>query len=132
MPDKDVNERWLGFLDFGISPPTARMSRHSSDYLFSSGRTYIPEYCEENVDDAYLTNTISVENATHIANDLGIPLLYISTAASSTDRRIRFDDWTSPIRSAIMPVENMGELFVTQIAGAILSAARVDDGRRGC
>ena len=35
------------------------------------------------IKDAYLTNTLSVENATYIANQLDIPLLYISTEIDS-------------------------------------------------
>ena len=38
------------------------------------------EFCEQNSDDTYNTNTLSVENATYIVNELNIPLLYISTA----------------------------------------------------
>jgi dTDP-4-dehydrorhamnose reductase len=56
-----------------------------------------------------------VENATHIANDLGIPLLYISTAGIFDGAQDTYDDWDCPnplghyARS-----KYMGELFVTQ------------------
>ncbi len=54
------------------------------------------EYCEEHPDDAYMTNTLAVEHAVHIANELGIPLLYISTAGIFDGAQETYDDWAEP------------------------------------
>ena len=54
------------------------------------------EFCEKNVDDTYLTNTISVENATYIANELQIPILFISTAGIFDGEKELYDDWDIP------------------------------------
>ena len=56
------------------------MIEFKPDYLFHLGAHTSLEYCELNPDEAYITNTLAVENATHLANELKIPLLYISTA----------------------------------------------------
>ena len=48
------------------------------------------------MDDAYLTNTLSVENAVAIANRLDIPLLYISTAGIVDGLKQEYDDWDQP------------------------------------
>jgi dTDP-4-dehydrorhamnose reductase len=43
-----------------------------------------------------MTNTISVENAVYIANNLNIPLLYISTAGIFDGKQDTYDDWDLP------------------------------------
>lgn len=114
--DKDVNEEWLSFLDFRDSASyRADVRDFRPDLLFHLGALTSLEYCEENVDDAYTTNTLAVETAVRIANDLNIPLLYISTAGIFDGRQDTYDDWDQPnplghyARS-----KYMGELFVTQ------------------
>ena len=66
------------------------------DYLFHLGAHTSLEYCEENPDDAYATNTLAVEHAVHIANALNIPLLYISTAGIFDGAQETYDDWDRP------------------------------------
>src|SRR6266566_5968485 len=95
--DKDVNEDWLSFLDFRDFDAYRReVTDFRPDYLFHLGAHTSLEYCEEDPDDAYATNTIAVENAVHIANDLGIPLLYISTAGIFDGAKDTYDDWDEP------------------------------------
>ena len=79
--DKDVNESWLSYLDFrDFDAYKKDVMSFKPDYLFHLGAYTDLEFCEQNVDDTYNTNTLSVENAVYIANELDIPLLYISTA----------------------------------------------------
>src|SRR5678809_1638668 len=54
------------------------------------------EYCELHVEETYKTNTLSVENACYIANELKIPLLYISTAGIFDGNKEFYDDWDKP------------------------------------
>jgi dTDP-4-dehydrorhamnose reductase len=54
------------------------------------------EFCETEIEDTYATNTISVENAVKIANELDIPLLYISTAGIFDGKLNSYDDWALP------------------------------------
>ncbi len=114
--DKDVNEDWLTFLDFRDSTKYRdEVIQFKPDYLFHIGAHTNLEYCEENPNDAYLTNTLAVENAVHIANDLDIPLLYISTAGIFDGTKDLYDDWDVPnplghyARS-----KHAGEIVVTQ------------------
>jgi dTDP-4-dehydrorhamnose reductase len=114
--DKDVNAPWLSLLDFRDAAAYRRdVTAFKPDYLFHLGAHTSLEYCEENPDDAYQTNTLAVENAVHIANDLNVPLLYISTAGIFDGALDTYDDWDKPnplghyARS-----KYMGELFVTQ------------------
>src|SRR5690554_5813948 len=79
--DKDVNEEWLSYLDFrDFDAYKKEVFDFAPDYLFHLGAHTDLEFCEQNPEDAYMTNTIGVENAVFIANELDIPLLYISTA----------------------------------------------------
>jgi len=116
--DKDVNTEWLSFLDFtNFENYKKDVDDFSPHYLFHLGASTDLEYCELNIDDTYLTNTISVENAVYIANNLNIPLLYISTAGIFNGRKELYDDWDTPeplghyARS-----KYMGERFVTEHA----------------
>ena len=73
--DIDLNAEWLSYLDFrDIDAYTADVMVFKPDYLFHVGAHTDLEYCEDNVDDTYMTNTLSVENAVFIANKLKIPI----------------------------------------------------------
>ena len=95
--DIDINEEWLSFTDFrNLSQYSKSVKQFKPNYLIHLGAHTDLEYCEKNKEDAYLTNTISVENATFIANELKIPLLYISTAGIFDGSKDVFDDWDIP------------------------------------
>jgi dTDP-4-dehydrorhamnose reductase len=95
--DIDVNEDWLSYLDFrDLDAYRADVLAFRPDYLFHLGAHTSLEYCEEEPEDAYRTNTLAVENAVHIANELGIPLLYISTAGIFDGAQETYDDWDEP------------------------------------
>lgn len=95
--DKDVNADWLSFLDFRhFEEYRNDVMDFNPDYLFHIGAYTDLEFCENNIDDTYATNTISVENAVKIANELQIPLLYISTAGIFDGKLNSYDDWALP------------------------------------
>ena len=95
--DIDVNAPWLSLLDFrDFDAYRAEVAAFRPDFLFHLGAHTSLEYCEEQPDDAYATNTLSVEHAVHIANELGIPLLYISTAGIFDGGQETYDDWDQP------------------------------------
>jgi dTDP-4-dehydrorhamnose reductase len=95
--DKQVDDPWLDVLDFRDLDAYRRdVVAFRPDWLFHLGAHTDLEYCERNVEDAYLTNTTSVENAVWIANELDVPLLYISTAGIFDGSKDTFDDWDRP------------------------------------
>ncbi len=95
--DIDVNENWLNFTDIrDYKSYYTAVKNFEPDYLFHLGALTSLEECENNIDNAYLTNTIAVENATTIANKLDIPLLYISTAGIFDGKKDIYDDWDIP------------------------------------
>ncbi len=114
--DIELNADWLEFLDFRDFDGYRRdIIKFAPDYLFHLGAHTSLEYCEEHPEEAYSTNTLAVENAVHIANELDIPLLYISTAGIFDGGQETYDDWDQPrplghyARS-----KYMGERFVVE------------------
>ncbi len=116
--DKDVNEEWLSFLDFrDFDAYKKDVFDFKPDYLFHLGAYTDLEYCEQNPDDTYKTNTLSVENAVYIANELNIPMLYISTAGIFDGNKEYYDDWDIPNPLGVYARSKfMGERFVIENA----------------
>jgi dTDP-4-dehydrorhamnose reductase len=116
--DIDVNEPWLQHLDFrDLAAYRADVRAFAPDALFHLGAHTSLEYCERNVDDAYRTNTTSVENAVYIANELDVPLLYISTAGIFDGAAASYDDWAQPNPLGVYARSKyMGERFVVENA----------------
>lgn len=114
--DKEVNEKWLSFLDFrDFDEYLRQVVDFKPDYLFHLGAYTDLEYCEQNVEDTYLTNTIAVESAVLIANKLNIPLLYISTAGIFDGAKELYDDWDQPNPLGVYARSKyMGERFVVE------------------
>ena len=116
--DKDVNAEWLSFLDFrDFEAYKKDVMDFKPDYLFHLGAYTDLEFCEQNADDTYMTNTLSVENAVYIANELDIPLLYISTAGIFDGKKELYDDWDLPNPLGVYARSKyMGERYVVENA----------------
>lgn len=120
--DKDVNESWLSFLDFRDFKEYQReVEEFKPDYLFHIGAYTDLEFCEENKDDTYVTNTLSVENAVYLSNKLEIPLIYVSTAGIFDGKQDLYDDWDIPNPLGVYARSKfMGERFVCENAKRFL------------
>lgn len=120
--DKDVNETWLSYLDFrDLAAYRQDVNNFKPDYLFHLGAYTNLEYCEENAEDTYATNTMSVENAVYIANELNIPMLYISTAGIFDGAKELYDDWDLPNPLGVYARSKyMGERYVAENATRFL------------
>ena len=120
--DKDVNEAWLSYLDFrDFDAYKKDVEDFKPDYLFHLGAYTDLEFCEENKDDTYLTNTLAVENAVYLANTLNIPILYISTAGIFDGKKELYDDWDLPNPlGTYARAKYMGERFVCENANRFL------------
>jgi len=120
--DKEVNENWLSFLDFrNFDDYYSSVHDFKPNYLFHLGAHTDLEYCEKNIDDTYLTNTISVENAVIIANKLNIPILYVSTAGIFDGNKSFYDDWDTPNPLGVYARSKyIGEKYVIENASKYL------------
>jgi dTDP-4-dehydrorhamnose reductase len=120
--DKDVNETWLSFLDFrDLDAYKKDVFDFKPDYLFHLGAYTNLEYCEQNAEDTYATNTMAAENAVYIANQLDIPVLYISTAGIFDGAKELYDDWDMPNPLGVYARSKyMGERYVAENAKRFL------------
>jgi len=117
--DIDTNAGWLSYCDFrDYDEYKKQVNYFKPDYLFHLGAFTDLEYCELHPDETYITNTLSVENAVYIANELNIPLLYISTAGIFDGKKDVYDDWDNPNPMCIYARSKYeGEKFVKENTG---------------
>lgn len=95
--DIDVNEPWIKYCDFReFAQYEKSVTAFEPNILMHVGAHTSLEYCETNPDDAYRTNTLSVEHAATLAQAHGIPLVYISTAGVFDGEKELYDDWDQP------------------------------------
>lgn len=120
--DIDLNEPWLSYMDFrDLVAYKKDVEDFKPDYLFHLGAYTNLEYCEEHAEDTYATNTMSVENAVYLANQLDIPMLYISTAGIFDGAKDLYDDWDLPNPLGVYARSKyMGERYVAENAKRFL------------
>jgi len=95
--DIDLNEDWLTYLDFRDENAYRKeVTDYDPDYLFHIGALIDLEYCDLHEREAYESNTKSVEYAVKIANDLKIPLIYVSTAGIFRGEKDVYDETDKP------------------------------------
>lgn len=112
--DIDLNADWLKPCDFrDWDQYKSAVEAFAPDVLVHLGAHTSLEYCEDNPDDAYRTNTLAVEHAATLANAHGIPLVYISTAGIFDGEKMLYDDWDQPNPLGVYARSKyMGELHV--------------------
>ena len=95
--DIDLNEDWLTYLDFRDENAYRKeVTDYDPDYLFHIGALIDLEYCDLHERETYESNTKSVEYAVKIANDLKIPLIYVSTAGIFRGEKDVYDETGKP------------------------------------
>lgn len=115
--DIDLNVDWLQLCDFRDFAAYERsVSAFGPDILMHIGAHTDLEYCETNPDDAYRTNTLSVEHACTLARAHGVPLVYISTAGIFDGGKLLYDDWDAPNPLGVYArSKHLGELAVQRV-----------------
>lgn len=80
LTDKDV-EGVVSFCDIRDFKHTSEVvSKYKPDIILNFAALVDLEYCEQEKDDCYLTNTIAAIHLFNLAKDLNIPYVFISTA----------------------------------------------------
>ena len=112
--DIDLNETWLDFCDFrDFEGYRESVAAFDPELLIHLGAHTDLEFCEKNPDEAYRTNTLSVEHAAFIAEARRVPLVYVSTAGIYDGAKASYDDWDQPNPlGAYARSKYMGELIV--------------------
>lgn len=95
--DKNVTDDWVERLDFrNFNAYRDDVAKFKPDYLFHIGAYTDLEWCEENKDETMLVNDMCVEIAVSIANELDIPIVYISTAGIFDGEKDEYDELDIP------------------------------------
>ena len=112
--DIDLNEDWLEYLDVrDFNNFKTVVLDYNPDIILHLAALTDLEYCEENKRNAYLTNTIAVENAVVLSKKVDATLVYISTAGIFDGKQDIYDDWDSPNPINVYGRSKyLGELFV--------------------
>lgn len=80
LTDKELSER-IHFCDIRDLKHTAEVvSKYEPDIILNFAALVDLEYCEQEKDDCYLTNTIAAIHLFNLAKDRNIPYVFISTA----------------------------------------------------
>lgn len=80
LTDKDV-EGVVSFCDIRDLKHTSEVvSKYKPDIILNFAALVDLEYCEQEKDDCYLTNTIAAIHLFNLAKDLNVPYVFISTA----------------------------------------------------
>ncbi len=95
--DIDVNAPWLNHADVrdfhAIRQSIVSFQPH---LIINLAALTDMEYCERNPENAWLTNAFGAENLGVIANELAVPLIYISTAGIFGGEKTEFNDYDDP------------------------------------
>lgn len=95
--DIDLNERWLSELDVRDYYSVRKEAEEfKPDFIFNLAAYTDLEFCEDNLDETYLTNTVGAENGALISEDFGIPYIFISTAGVFDGRLEIYNDYDTP------------------------------------
>jgi dTDP-4-dehydrorhamnose reductase len=80
LTDKDINTD-IEFCDIrDLKHVTEVVNQYNPDIILNFAALVDLEYCEQEKDDCYLTNTIAAIHLFNLAKDLNIPYVFISTA----------------------------------------------------
>jgi len=92
--DIDLNIGWLSYADVrDYNSLNTSIEEFRPDLIINLAALTDLEYCERNPAEAWLTNSLGAENTALIANQLDVPLVYISTAGIVDGAKDVYDDF---------------------------------------
>jgi len=95
--DKDLNEDWLEFLDVrDLQDVRKQIIKFKPDAIIHLAALTSLEYAETHLGDAWNTNYLATKNIAEIANELDIPMVYISTAGIFDGKSNEYDEDSLP------------------------------------
>lgn len=111
--DIDVNEDWLSYGDVRDYEEIRKsIVDFKPDLIINLAALTSLEYCEKNPENSWLTNALGPENIGLVANELDIPVVYISTAGIFDGKQEYYNDFDSPNPLGIYAKSKYdGELF---------------------
>ena len=114
--DIDLNEPWLEYADVrSYGEMRKSVFDFAPDLIINLAALTDMEECEVEAQNAWLTNALGAENLALLANELDVPLVYISTAGIFGGEKEAFNDFDTPNPLSIYAKSKFaGELFVRE------------------
>lgn len=114
--DIDINEPWLEYADVrdyhGIK---ISINTFVPDLIINLAAKTDMEECEREEDNAWMTNALGAENVALLAEELGVPYVYISTAGIFDGKKEYYNDYDEPNPlSVYAKAKYAGEMFIKQ------------------
>ncbi len=95
--DIDVNESWLEYLDVrDVRSLLGKISEFKPDLIINLAALTDLEYCEENSEEAWLTNALGQENICSVSQRCNATVVYISTAGIFDGKKEFYHDFDVP------------------------------------
>jgi dTDP-4-dehydrorhamnose reductase len=95
--DLEPNESWLSFADVRDYKSVLRVALDfDPDLIINLAALTDLEFCEKNGENTWLTNALGPENIALVANQLDVPLVYISTAGIVDGLQDVYNDFDAP------------------------------------
>ena len=95
--DINLTEPWLEYADVrNYTDIKESILEFEADLIINLAALTDLEYCEKNQEETWLTNALGPENIGLIANELDIPLVYISTAGIVDGLQDVYNDFDQP------------------------------------
>jgi len=96
LTDKDVEGK-IKFCDIrDLKNTTKVVNEYKPDIILNFAALVDLEYCEDQKDDCYLTNTIGAVHLFNLARDLNIPYVFISTAGIFGNNKETYTEEDAP------------------------------------
>lgn len=114
--DIDLNAPWLEYADVrSYQEMRQSVLEFGPDLIINLAALTDMEECEVEADNAWLTNALGAENLALLANELDVPLIYISTAGIFGGEKETFNDFDTPNPLSVYAKSKYaGELFVRE------------------
>ncbi len=111
--DINLTEPWLEYADVrNYTEIKKSIIEFVPDLIINLAALTDLEYCEKNQEETWLTNALGPENIGLIANELNVPLVYISTAGIVDGLQDVYNDFDQPNPLSIYAkAKYHGELF---------------------
>lgn len=112
--DIDLNEAWLEYADVrDFSQMRDSVRSFGPDIVINLAALTDLELCEKDPENAWLTNALGAENMGLIAEQLGVPCVYISTAGIFGGEKEYYTDFDTPQPGSIYAkAKYYGEQYV--------------------
>jgi dTDP-4-dehydrorhamnose reductase len=114
--DIDINEPWLEYADVrDYRCMENSIKSFVPDLIINLAAKTDMEECEREPENAWMTNALGAENIALLAEEMGVPYIYISTAGIFDGEKEYYNDYDEPNPLSVYAKSKYaGEMFIKQ------------------